>query len=117
MENMNTAATATPIDPQPQAGERRLVALDGLRGLMTLLVILSHYFGELPHGVPASVGWIAVDMFFVLSGFLIGKLILEKCHHANFFTVFYVRRFYRIIPAYVVVVLLLSGLVHYISKP
>jgi peptidoglycan/LPS O-acetylase OafA/YrhL len=117
MENMNTSAATTLADPQAQPGERRLVALDGLRGLMTLMVIVSHYFGELPHGMPASFGWIAVDMFFVLSGFLIGKLILEKCHHANFFTVFYVRRFCRIVPAYVATVLLLSALLHFISKP
>ena len=31
-------------------GERRVPALDGLRGLMTIAVVLSHYFGELPHG-------------------------------------------------------------------
>jgi peptidoglycan/LPS O-acetylase OafA/YrhL len=86
------------------AAERRLPALDGLRGLMTLMVLLSHYFGELPHGIRAMMfAWIAVDMFFVLSGFLIGKLILERMAHGNFFVVFYVRRFLRIIPAYVLV--------------
>ena len=82
-------------------GDRRITTLDGLRGLMTVMVIVSHYFGELEHGVRAvMVGWIAVNMFFVLSGFLIGRLILERRHHANFFAVFYVRRFCRIIPAY-----------------
>ena len=62
-------------------------------------------------------GWVAVDMFFVLSGFLIGKLILEKCNCANFFTVFYIRRFCRIIPAYVVTVLLITVLLHVIEQP
>jgi peptidoglycan/LPS O-acetylase OafA/YrhL len=85
--------------------ERRIIGLDGLRGVACLMVILSHYFGELRHGVRALMGgWVAVDIFFVLSGFLIGKLILEKQGCANFFTVFYVRRVCRIIPAYLITV-------------
>ncbi|MBP8247606.1 MAG: acyltransferase [Phenylobacterium sp.] len=91
------------------SSDRRILALDGLRGLMTIMVILSHYFGELAHGVRAMMfGWIAVNMFFVLSGFLIGKLILEKRDHANFFAVFYVRRACRIVPSYVITVLALA---------
>ena len=85
---------------------------------MTVMVILSHYFGELEHGVRAvMVGWIAVNMFFVLSGFLIGRLILERRHHANFFAVFYVRRFCRIIPAYVITVLAVGGLLRFGTQP
>jgi peptidoglycan/LPS O-acetylase OafA/YrhL len=95
-----------------------MVALDGLRGLMTILVIVSHYFAEVPHGFTAvMVGWIAVDMFFVLSGFLIGRLILERRDHANFFVVFYLRRFCRTIPPYVVTVLVLFALLALIQKP
>ena len=98
--------------------ERRMVALDGLRGLMTILVILSHYFGEVPHGVTAvMLGWLAVDMFFVLSGFLIGRLILDRKDHANFFAVFYLRRFCRIIPPYVITVLALFALLALIRQP
>jgi peptidoglycan/LPS O-acetylase OafA/YrhL len=41
-------------------------------------------------------------MFFVLSGYLVGKLILEKQHHDNFFQVFYVRRVCRTLPIYFV---------------
>jgi peptidoglycan/LPS O-acetylase OafA/YrhL len=90
----------------PLSNSRRIFELDGLRGLMTIMVILSHYFGELRHGLRiAMVGWIAVDMFFVLSGFLIGRLILERQYHANFFSVFYIRRFCRTIPPYVVTIL------------
>jgi peptidoglycan/LPS O-acetylase OafA/YrhL len=76
---------------------------------MTIMVIVSHYFGELDHGVRCLMfGWLAVDMFFVLSGYLIGKLILDRLKHANFFVVFYVRRFCRIIPAYVITVVAVS---------
>lgn len=89
----------------------RIIALDGLRGLMTVFVVVSHYFAELPGGVSALMfGWVGVDMFFVLSGYLVGKLILEKSRHANFFSVFYVRRTLRIIPAYVLTVVAVSGL-------
>jgi peptidoglycan/LPS O-acetylase OafA/YrhL len=81
--------------------ERRIPALDGFRGLMTLVVVVSHFFAELPHGVRGlGVGWIAVDAFFVLSGFLIANLILDKIDRVNFFSVFYVRRFCRTLPSY-----------------
>ncbi len=94
------------------SNDRRLPALEGLRGMMTLMVVVSHYFAELPHGVRAVMfGWVAVDMFFVMSGYLIGKLILEKKGHANFFLVFYVRRSLRILPPYVLVVAVVWALV------
>lgn len=81
--------------------EPRIVALDGLRGLMTIMVVVSHFFGEVPNGWHAlAFGWIAVTMFFVLSGYLVGRLILEKQDRANFFKVFYVRRVCRTLPVY-----------------
>jgi peptidoglycan/LPS O-acetylase OafA/YrhL len=97
---------------------RRIVVLDGLRGLLTISVLLSHYFGEVAHGFHfAMCGWVAVDMFFILSGFLIGKLILERHHHGNFFLVFYVRRFLRIIPVYFIVVLMAGIIIHHFPRP
>ncbi|HEY2135767.1 MAG TPA: acyltransferase [Xanthobacteraceae bacterium] len=100
------------------AGEARVACLDGLRGLMTILVVLSHYFGEVPHGIRAfMVGWIAVDMFFVLSGYLVGKLILEKQHHDNFFIVFYVRRACRTLPIYFVSVVVIVTLIAVVRAP
>jgi peptidoglycan/LPS O-acetylase OafA/YrhL len=99
------------IEKLSSGAAERIVALDGLRGLMTVFVVVSHYFAELPGGVNALMfGWVGVDMFFVLSGYLVGRLILEKSRHANFFSVFYVRRTLRIIPAYVVTVVVVSGL-------
>jgi peptidoglycan/LPS O-acetylase OafA/YrhL len=98
--------------------DRRVVALDGLRGLMTIFVVVSHYFGEVPSGLPVfMVGWIAVDMFFVLSGYLIGKLILDKSHAANFLTVFYVRRACRTLPIYFLCVPTIFSLVNLINLP
>ncbi|HRK19443.1 MAG TPA: acyltransferase [Hyphomicrobiaceae bacterium] len=99
-----TIASAAP-------GEMRIAALDGFRGVTTLMVVVSHFFAELHNGIKAlAVGWMAVLAFFVLSGFLIGRLILEKQVHANFYTVFYVRRVCRMIPPFVVVLLGIYGL-------
>ena len=80
--------------------ERRVAALDGIRGLMTILVVLSHYFAEVRGGLPVAYGWVAVDGFFVISGFLVGRLILDKGHHPNFYGVFYARRILRTFPIY-----------------
>jgi len=82
---------------------RRDTALDGFRGLMTLLVVFSHYFAEIHGGFArASCGWLAVDGFFVLSGLMVGRLVLEKGAAENFMTVFYVRRAFRTLPIYFV---------------
>ena len=94
------AVAAAPAEP-------RIVALDGFRGLMTLVVLVSHYFAEVAHPVHGiALGWVAVQAFFVLSGFLVGRLILERQDRANFFAVFYARRFCRTLPVYLVCVTL-----------
>jgi peptidoglycan/LPS O-acetylase OafA/YrhL len=86
----------------PASGsDRRIVALDGIRGLMTLMVVVSHFFAELPGGLGfLAFGWVAVDMFFVLSGLLVGRLIIDKGDRSNFLAVFYVRRACRTFPIY-----------------
>jgi peptidoglycan/LPS O-acetylase OafA/YrhL len=97
------AAAAAPA----MAGERRKVGdiripeLDGFRGLMTLFVVFSHFFVEVPHGIGVFyLGWVAVIGFFVLSGYLVGRLILEKKDAGNFLPVFYLRRVCRTFPTY-----------------
>lgn len=83
--------------------DRRILELDGLRGLAAITVVVAHYFGEVPNGMPGvSFGWMGVNLFFVLSGFLIGSIILEHKTSSNFFAVFYVRRAARILPVYFV---------------
>ena len=87
--------------------DRRIPALDGFRGLMTILVIGSHYFGEINGGLTqVRFGFVAVDGFFVLSGLLVGRLIIEKGHADNFFKIFYARRALRTFPIYFICVTL-----------
>ena len=94
-----------------EIADMRIPALDGVRGFMTIVVMVSHYFGEVEHGFQAVTGgWIAVTMFYVLSGFLIARLILQKGEHANFFKVFYIRRICRTFPIYFVCVALISAI-------
>lgn len=82
--------------------------MDGLRGLAILLVILFH----LALTVRATwkpllpflyFGWSGVDLFFVLSGFLIGGILIDHRNSGNYFGAFYARRFFRIIPIYALI--------------
>ena len=86
-----------------------------MRGLAVLLVLVHHFVEKL---LPRATGsWQAqlatglglsfsgVDLFFVLSGFLIGGILMDHRAAPNFFTVFYARRFFRIIPLYYVFLL------------
>lgn len=85
--------------------DKRIEELDGLRGLAAIIVVIAHYFGEVAHGLRAlTIGWYAVDFFFVLSGFLMGSIILRRCGEKGFLKAFYLRRAARILPVYCLVV-------------
>jgi peptidoglycan/LPS O-acetylase OafA/YrhL len=75
--------------------------INGLRAFAVLSVVLYHF------GVPyVSGGFVGVDIFFVISGFLMTGIVLERVDHKGVLD-FYIARFLRIVPALVVVVLAL----------
>lgn len=88
-------------------------ALDGLRGVAILMVMLHHLTYYRPtSGVDAAISsvlfffWTGVDLFFVLSGFLITGILLDSRDGDRYFTNFYARRFLRIFPLYYLVLFL-----------
>jgi peptidoglycan/LPS O-acetylase OafA/YrhL len=89
----------------------RIPGLDGLRGIAILLVLLRHSFFGMETGsrflakilAAGQLTWSGVDLFFVLSGFLIGGILLDARESPRYFQTFYIRRAYRIFPLYGVI--------------
>ena len=85
---------------------RRVPELDGLRAVAVFFVIGCHYpgFATLAGGVP-EFGWVGVDIFFVLSGYLITTILLGLRDRPSPYRNFYGRRVIRIFPPYIIVTL------------
>jgi len=104
-------ADAIVLDVLIMRSSTRLHGLDHLRTLAIVQVFLFHYF-ILSHGEPAwlpevaGFGWSGVDLFFVLSGFLISSQLFEQIRNDNQIqlSTYFTKRFFRILPAYWVVV-------------
>jgi len=94
-----------PDVPRSPAG--RTTVLDGLRSLV-LLVLLVHFSDDVPFSPAWQAGHlalqvtaaVALDVFFVLSGFLITGILLATRDHPHYFRNFFVRRVLRIFPLY-----------------
>lgn len=107
--------------------EGRLLPLDGVRGLAVLIVIVHNsawIAGESEQlllklaNAFAAAGWIGVQLFFVLSGFLITGILLDTKGRATYFHSFYIRRILRIFPLYyAIVVLILVVAPHFAWSP
>ena len=92
---------------------KRISQLDGVRGVAILLVLVYHYFTCQIVATPGtffsylnratSLTWSGVDLFFVLSGFLIAGILLDHRNTVNYFRVFYLRRACRILPLHFLV--------------
>jgi len=90
--------------------KQRLIELDGLRGSALVMILVFHAVSQEGAYSPdsflaflqrsASLFWTALDLFFVLSGFLIGGILMDQRGSPRYFKTFYVRRFTRIVPVY-----------------
>lgn len=110
----------------PQNRFRRIPQLDGLRGVAIGMVLVYHLGGSMagiqPHwpmllAFPINFGWAGVDLFFVLSGFLIGGILLDARGSSNYFRVFYRRRVCRIFPMYFAFLAAFALAAHFIRSP
>lgn len=107
-----TSGPASLLMPLPAAvavhEQSHIRALDGIRGMAVLLVLFYHLANSV--GVEfnysnkvqalAGLGWMGVDLFFVLSGFLITGILYDSKRNPHFFKNFYARRALRIFPLY-----------------
>jgi peptidoglycan/LPS O-acetylase OafA/YrhL len=93
--------------PGPQSTGKHVPALDGIRGLAILAVLVAHCVPRLPdtgfggwYNQAVGAGGFGVDLFFVLSGFLITGILLDSKGTTGYFRNFYARRFLRLFPVY-----------------
>lgn len=111
--------------PSSHLAESRLPALDGIRGVAVLMILVFHFWQSL-YRLPAAAslqshlrflasGQTGVDLFFVLSGFLITGILLNAKGTPHFLRNFYVRRALRILPLYYLVVCgyFVAGWIHF----
>ncbi|WP_181698990.1 acyltransferase family protein [Chthonobacter albigriseus] len=108
------------VVPAPSAARRDIVGVQYLRGLAALMVVITHaagmiafpkYFGVSP-GKFFEMGWVGVDLFFVISGFIISYATFDsRTYTARLgFVDFMIKRFIRIIPFMWVCILVYLGL-------
>jgi peptidoglycan/LPS O-acetylase OafA/YrhL len=91
---------------------RRIAELDGLRGIAAIAIVAFHYsYPGILYDKFLYIGNISLDLFFVLSGFLISSIILSHVEQKGFLRAFYFRRGLRIYPIYYLIVVAYTVLV------
>jgi peptidoglycan/LPS O-acetylase OafA/YrhL len=105
---LSSGAAPTRRRPGPSISRARLPGLDGLRALAVLAVLIFHADSRLLPG-----GFLGVDLFFVLSGYLITRLLLSELGHTGRLDLagFYLRRVFRLMPALIVLLLAVTAAV------
>ena len=120
------ATTAPRVAADATVGDRtsghdstssRVLELDGFRAIAVLMVLVHHLFygwptpalSRLPGFIRAALGrgWLGVDLFFVLSGFLITGILIDSRESEHYFRNFYTRRVLRIVPLYLTCILIM----------
>ena len=84
---------------------QRITGLDELRGIAILVVLFAHFthFRKLSPALSEfNLGAIGVDLFFIISGYLIMKILLKERGNSGAYQRFYVRRIFRILPLFFV---------------
>lgn len=108
-----------PASPQPLI-RKHMPELDSIRGIAIIMVVMYHGFfystylhdyhlGNLTKHLVALTqgGWLGVQLFFVLSGFLITGILVDTKPQQNYFKSFYKKRALRILPAYLALLFIL----------
>jgi peptidoglycan/LPS O-acetylase OafA/YrhL len=119
MEHNPTALCERP----PWLLHGRVPSLDGFRGLSILFVLWHHIIVTRPQIIPRYLAWtselgaLGVDFFFVISGFLITLLLIREERRTGDLSIrsFYLRRFFRIVPAYVTYVVVVRSILSFTS--
>jgi len=109
-----TDLTQENSDKTTNTAKDHVPELDGIRGLAILPVLIYHFVDRYPKpeaGLSllfykfSQGGWIGVDIFFVLSGFLITGILVDTKNNTQYFKAFYGRRILRIFPLYYVMLI------------
>ena len=114
-----------PINPQSPPVHARIQSLDGLRGIAILAIVLGHLFFDpfqvqilkfspILSNITKCYPW-GVHLFFVISGFLIGGILIKNKQSLGFVKSFYFRRIIRIYPLYYFLIIFVVGGLYYIG--